>query len=113
MAFKRGIKFKRKKIIKKSIITKIIKLIITFLLLTISIIIISKILKIHYIFDKFKNNNKINKINSFDGRIFLCTLYNNEAESAYIHIWRLYHYVDKFIIVISNLTYSGKPKFFI
>ena len=29
---------------------------------------------------------------------------------AYIHIWRLYDYVDKFIIVISNLTYSGNQK---
>ena len=29
---------------------------------------------------------------------------------AYIHIWRLYDYVDKFIIVVSNLTYSLQPK---
>ena len=116
MTVKRKKKFKRKKLIKKFIITKIIKLIIVFLFFTISFIIISKILKIHYIFDKFKkknnNNNKINKINSSEGRIFLCTLYNNEAEAAYIHIWRLYNYVDKFIIVISNLTHSGKPKVF-
>ena len=29
---------------------------------------------------------------------------------AYIHIWRLYNYVDKFIILISNITHSGLPK---
>ena len=50
----------------------------------------------------FSKNNK--------GRIFLCTTYNNEAEILYIHLWRLYDYVDKFIIVISNITHSGLPK---
>ena len=35
---------------------------------------------------------------------------NNEAEMAYIHIWRLYDFVDKFIIVTSNITHSGLPK---
>ena len=39
-------------------------------------------------------------------------MYNNEAEMAYIHIWRLYNYVDKFIILISNRTFSNKPKNF-
>ena len=34
-------------------------------------------------------------------------MYNNEAEMAYIHIWRLYEYIDKFIILISNRTFSG------
>ena len=29
---------------------------------------------------------------------------------AYIHIWRLYDYVDKFIIVTSNITYTGHIK---
>ena len=48
------------------------------------------------------NNNKPTK-----GRIFLCTMYNNEAEIAYIHIWRLYEYIYKFIIITSNMTYSG------
>ena len=52
------------------------------------------------------------KIIPYDGRIFLCTLYNNEAETAYIHIWRLYHYIDKFIFVISNITHSGQPRNF-
>ena len=56
----------------------------------------------------FKNN----KTNSFKGRIFYCTIYNNEAEMAYILIWRLYNYVDKFIIVISNVTHTGFPKNF-
>ena len=31
---------------------------------------------------------------------------------AYIHIWRLYNYVDKFIFIISNSTYSGLSKWF-
>ncbi len=57
-------------------------------------------------------HNEINKYSSHHGRIFLCTLYNNEAEIAYIHFWRLYNYVDKFIIVISNITNSGVPKNF-
>ena len=39
-------------------------------------------------------------------------MYNNEAEMAYIHIWRLYNYVDKFIIVIANITHSNIPKDF-
>ena len=54
-----------------------------------------------YIFSSF---------NPFNGRIFLCTIYNNEEDIAYIHIWRLYNYVDRFIIVISNLTHSLQPK---
>ena len=29
---------------------------------------------------------------------------------AYIHIWRLYNYVYRFIIVVSNITYSLQPK---
>ena len=29
---------------------------------------------------------------------------------AYIQIWRLYDYVDKFIIVTSNITHSGSAK---
>ena len=29
---------------------------------------------------------------------------------VYIHIWRLYDYVDKFIIVTSNITHSGHLK---
>ena len=43
----------------------------------------------------------------FKGRIFLCTSYNNEAEVAYIHIWRIYDYIYKFIFVTSNRTHSG------
>ena len=46
----------------------------------------------------------------YNGRIFVTFMYNNEAETAYIHIWRLYSYVDKFIIVVSNKTISGLPK---
>ena len=48
----------------------------------------------------------------FKGRIFLCTSYNNEAEVAYIHIWRIYDYIYKFIFVTSNRTHSGLPKNF-
>ena len=29
---------------------------------------------------------------------------------AFIHLWRLYDYIDIFIFVISNITYSGLPK---
>ena len=42
---------------------------------------------------------------------FFIASYNNEAEILYTLIWRLYDYVDKFIIVISYLTYSGMPNF--
>ena len=48
----------------------------------------------------FYNNDKhlkIHNTNSFKGRIFITIVYNNEAEFAYIHVWRLYDYVDKFI----------------
>ena len=45
-----------------------------------------------------------------NGRIFVSFMYNNEAEMAYIHIWRLYNYVDKFVIITSNKTFSGLPK---
>ena len=49
-------------------------------------------------------------INNSYNRIFLCTLYNNEAEMIYIHIWRLYDYIDKFIVVSSNISHSGISK---
>ena len=66
-----------------------------------------------YITKKEKNNiNNLNYNSSFHGRIFVSFMYNNEAEIVYIHIWRLYDYVDKFIIVISNSTISGIPKNF-
>ena len=51
------------------------------------------------------NNNNPNK-----ERIFLCTSYNNETEIAHILFWRLYNYVYKFIVVISNMTHSGLQK---
>ena len=43
-------------------------------------------------------------------RIFDTWMYNNEAEMAYVRIWRLYDYVDYFIIVVSNYTHSGELK---
>lgn len=85
--------------IKKNLKFKIL-IVFIFFLLNISILKLYPILKNNII----KNNNK--------GRIFLCTLYNNEVEMAYIHIWRLYKYVDKFIFIISNSTYSGLSKRF-
>jgi hypothetical protein len=51
----------------------------------------------------------LKKINIYE-RIFLSLIYNNEGEMLYIHIWRLYNYVDKFIIMVSNSTFSGLPK---
>jgi len=63
-------------------------------------IIVSKELNIHSIF----------LINKNFGKIYLCTLYNNESEMVFIHLWRLYDYIDRFIFVISNITYSGLPK---
>ena len=62
------------------------------------------ILIILYILPQISHNNSSIK------RIFMCTTYNNEAETVYILIWRLYDYVDKFIIVVSNMTHSGLPK---
>ena len=70
------------------------------IILILFMIIISKELNIHSIFLTNKNFQKI----------YLCTLYNNESEMAFIHLWRLYDYIDKFIIVISNITHSGNPK---
>ena len=43
-------------------------------------------------------------------RVFDTWMYNNEAEMAYIRLWRLYDYVDHFIIIVSNFTHSGVPK---
>ena len=58
-----------------------------------------------YINHIIKGNNNITQ-----GRIFLCTLYNNEAAMAYIQVWRLYNYIDKFILITSNITHSGNSK---
>ena len=63
--------------------------------------------KFFFLFSSIYYSFMIN--NSYD-RIFLCTLYNNEAEMIYIHIWRLYDYIDKFIVVTSNISHSGQPK---
>ena len=83
-----------------------IKICFVLMLLVLQIVLFSQVLSLKMIF-----NSKItdNDISSYE-RIFLCTLYNNEAEMAYIHIWRLFEYVDKFIIIVSNITYSGVPK---
>ena len=51
-----------------------------------------------------------NKIIKFHGRIFIIFLYNNEAEFAYIYLWRLYNYVDRFLFMVSNETFTGLPK---
>ena len=39
-------------------------------------------------------------------------MYNNEADMAYVHIWRLYDYVDKFVILTSNRTFTNITKNF-
>jgi len=62
------------------------------------------------VFHKKSERNLIKNDKLFDGRIFLCTVYNNEAEYAYIQLWRLYDYIYRFIIVVSNKTFSGHPK---
>ena len=64
------------------------------------------------IHENFNLIKSFKKKNSFHGRIFISFMYNNEAEMAYIHIWRLYDYVYKFIILTSNRTFSGIPKNF-
>ena len=43
-------------------------------------------------------------------RIFDTWMYNNEAEMAYIRLWRLYDLVDYFIIVVANNSHSGLGK---
>ena len=37
-------------------------------------------------------------------------LSRSNAEYAYIQLWRLYDYIYRFIIVVSNKTFSGHPK---
>jgi len=100
--FGKNKKRKNKPKIKRWNIIYIIKICIFFLLF---LLYFTKINPIWNIVSNF-NNNTGNSIN----RIFVCTLYNNEAETAYVHIWRLYDYVYKFIIVVSNITHSGNPK---
>ena len=80
---------------------------IIFILLILYFVIIRKIFKINPILNIIKIFKASNDNN---GRVFICATYNNEEEMAYIHLWRLYDYVDKFIIVVSNLTYSLQPK---
>ena len=102
---------KRKKFLSK--IKKQVKEIIIFKLCLIFIFIILYILPNKQIFHNRTEKITAKKITkTYDGRIFLCTSYNNEAEMAYIHIWRLYDYIDKFIFVVSNITHSGLPKNF-
>ena len=86
----------------KKFINTIYKFFICFTLLIIILV---------YTFDIYPNFID-NNGDPFHGRIFLCTSYNNEAEIAYIHIWRLYDYVDKFIILTSNITHSLTNKNF-
>ena len=59
-----------------------------------------------------KHFESTKKVENNKGRIFVIFMYNNEAEMAYIHIWRLYDYVDKFVMIIANTTHSGLPKNF-
>ena len=43
-----------------------------------------------------------------NGRIFETFLYNSEADMLYVKLWRLYNYIDHFIILVSNETFTGK-----
>ena len=109
---KKTFKYKRNKkhrrlLKNKTYKKKFYKICFIFILIVFYIIIITQILHLNPFLDAlniFKTNNKS------VGRVFLCTLYNNEAETVYIHVWRLYDYVYKFIIVASNITHSGHPK---
>ena len=83
-----------------------IKFCFVLVLLLLQIILFSQVLSLRMIFNSKITDNDISSVE----RIFLCTLYNNEAEMAYVHIWRLFKYVDKFIIIVSNITYSGAQK---
>ena len=104
---------KRKKRIKKIIKCRdqnwyinIFKICFVLVLFLLNIIKININNKIPY-YNQFINKNIKASIN---GRTFLCTQYRNEADTLYIHLWRLYDYVDKFIIVFSNATYTGIPQ---
>jgi len=113
---------KIKNVIKKDRIKRKKKAYITSLYFPFKLAIIISLLIIYNFFYVISNNNihkNINPLktfkknnNSFNGTIFVSFMYNNEAEMAYIHIWRLYDYVDKFIFVISNKTFSNNPKNF-
>ena len=83
-----------------------IKICFVLMLLVLQIVLFSQVLSLKMI---FKSKITDNDISSYE-RIFLCTLYNNEADMADVHIWRLFKYVDKFIIIVSNTTYSGVQK---
>ena len=98
---------KSKKNNKSTTRNKLIELSIFFMVIILFLIAIQIILKKN----PFLNTSKIFKANNNnDGRVFLCKTYNNEQEMAYIHIWRLYDYVDKFIIIVSNISYSLQTK---
>ena len=53
----------------------------------------------------FEWSYKLNNVTSI--RIFDTFMYNNEADMLYIHIWRLYYYIDYFIILTSPVSFSG------
>ena len=60
---------------------------------------------IHHTMPEFTWTAKCNNVSSI--RIFDTFMYNNEADMLYVHIWRLYHYVDYFIILTSPISFSG------
>jgi len=49
-------------------------------------------------------------VETFERKVFDCVQYNGESHMLYIRLWRLYPFVTKFIIVLSNTTHSGRPK---
>ena len=44
-----------------------------------------------------------------DFRIFACSTYFSEAYMLYLRLYRLSPYVDKFLFLTADYTYSGKP----
>ena len=71
-------------------------------------------------FNKNETNAAVNPPKAIDyssfppvkkrGRVFDNFMYNNEAYAAYVRIWRHAPYVDYFIIVYSNKTFSNRDK---
>ena len=82
---KRWSKTYNKKIKNKKIIKLYIIIVFSFILYFISF---SKTLNIYKNKNKTTNLNS-HKTNTFNGRIFYCTIYNNEAEMAYMEIIQL------------------------
>ena len=66
------------------------------------------------IFEGFFPNPKVifqySTLKHPERRVFDCFLYNGESTMLYIRLWRLYEYVDHFIIFMSNTSFSGEQR---